>query len=473
MKRDLKNGTLSRFSVLVILIFVFISSFFTDIIGAHPIFGAFLVGLIVPREHGFVVDLTNKIEDLVHIVLIPIYFALAGFNVNFGELNKGIDWAYIIGIIIIAVVGKVFGGFVSSKLNGLLWRESLTVGVLMSCKGIVEIVVLNVGLNAEIISHKVFSMFVVMTLVSTFLTTPLTLLVYPISYREKVQKYLKGDIDWKGNELEKFKTNNTDITAHDKLSDKHYLLNKLIYNVDSVEGFLPLLNFLELFYGHDTKNRADEHNIPIHAIYLQELTERTTDLIGASTLQDEYGASYNPQLGLLNKIFEFNEIPFISDFKYYVKEDKFETFIESADNVDDLLIYSLRDVDSRFISEFDPVLINSQFGILIKNNDSKIVHIDVVLDSSNQKNDSLLFYLLRTFALNVKSIKVYVKGEASIYESKLQDIKVIQDIEHINGGTPPPQLKGLVITGLSIDTLGSDIETSKEQDYDLLLLREL
>lgn len=77
MKKDLKNGTLSRFSVLVILIFVFISSFFTDIIGAHPIFGAFLVGLIVPRDHGFVVDLTNKIEDLVHIVLIPIYFALA------------------------------------------------------------------------------------------------------------------------------------------------------------------------------------------------------------------------------------------------------------------------------------------------------------------------------------------------------------------------------------------------------------
>lgn len=387
-------------------------------------------------------------------------------------MNRGIDWAYIIGIIIIAVVGKVFGGFVSSKMNGLLWRESLAVGVLMSCKGIVEIVVLNVGLNAEVISHKVFSMFVVMTLVSTFLTTPLTLLVYPVTYREKVQRYFKGEIDWQGHELERTKTNNTDMTAHDKLSDKHYSLNKFIYNVDSVEGFLPLLNFLELFYGHDTKNRTDEHNIPIHAVYLQELTERTTDLIGASTLQDEYG-SYNPQLGLLRKIFEFNEIPFLSDSKYYVREDKFETFIESEDNIDDLLIYSLRDVDSRFIQEFDPVIINSQFGILIKNNDSKISHIDVLLDSSNQQSDSLLFYLLRTFVLNVKSIKVYIKGDATVYDSKFQTIKLIQDIEHITSDSPEPKLKGLVITGLIIDTLDVDIERSKEHDYDLLMLREL
>lgn len=466
MRNDLKSGTLSRFSILIILLYVFISSFFTDIIGAHPIFGAFLVGLIVPREFGFVVDLTNKIEDLVHIILIPIYFALAGFNVDFAELNRGIDWAYIIGIIIIAVVGKVFGGFVSAKLNGLYWRESLAVGVLMSCKGIVEIVVLNVGLNAEIISHKVFSMFVVMTLVSTFLTTPLTLITYPVSYREKAQRYRRGEIDWQGNELERVPTSTTDITAHDKLSNENYTLNKLIYNVDNVDSFLPLLNFLELFYGRE--ERSDEYNnIPIHAIYMQELTERTTDLIGASTQTD---SSYHQQLELLKKIFEFNEIPFISDLKYYVKEDKFETFVESADNIDELLIYSLNDVDSKFINDFDPVILNSQFGILIKNNDSKITHINVILDSSNQQNDSLIFYLLRSFHLNIKSFSIFVKGDLEIYQSRLNDLKVSGKLEQYSDDT---KLNGLVLSGMNLSTLDYDVEQSKELNYDLLLVREL
>ena len=79
------------------------------------------------------------------------------------------------------MVGKIFGGFIAGKLNKLLWRESLAIGVLMSCKGIVEIVVLTVGLNAGIITQRVYSMFIVMTLVTTFLTTPLTLLVYPLN----------------------------------------------------------------------------------------------------------------------------------------------------------------------------------------------------------------------------------------------------------------------------------------------------
>lgn len=92
--------------------------------------------------------LQKKLEDFVHIVLIPIYFALAGLNVNIGLLNRGIDWAYTIGIILLAMIGKVLGGFIGGKINKLRWRESLAVGVLMSCKGIVEIVVLTVGLNA-------------------------------------------------------------------------------------------------------------------------------------------------------------------------------------------------------------------------------------------------------------------------------------------------------------------------------------
>lgn len=101
---------------LFILATVFISAFFTDIIGVHPIFGAFMVGVIVPRTNGYVIKITEKLEDLVHIVLIPIYFALAGLNVNIGLLNRAIDWAYTIGIILLAMVGKIFGGLLLESL---------------------------------------------------------------------------------------------------------------------------------------------------------------------------------------------------------------------------------------------------------------------------------------------------------------------------------------------------------------------
>lgn len=96
-------------------------------------------------------------------------------------LNQGRDWAYVFATIGIAISTKIVSGTLMAKLTGLYWREATAAGVLMSCKGIVEIVVLTVGLNAGIISKKVFGMFVLMALVSTFVTTPLTQLVYPDS----------------------------------------------------------------------------------------------------------------------------------------------------------------------------------------------------------------------------------------------------------------------------------------------------
>lgn len=198
---ELATGEPSQLLMVIIIAMVFISAFYTDIIGVHPIFGAFMVGVLVPRDNGYVIKITEKLEDMVHIVMIPIYFALAGLNVNLGDLDRGIDWAYVVGVISLAMIGKVAGGLIAAKMNGLFWRESLTVGVLMSCKGIVEIVVLNVGLNANIISRRVYSMFIVMTLVTTFLTTPLTLLSYPVSYRELVARHrgaIKKDTDTEG-----------------------------------------------------------------------------------------------------------------------------------------------------------------------------------------------------------------------------------------------------------------------------------
>jgi Kef-type K+ transport system membrane component KefB len=100
------------------------------------------VGLICPHDGGFAIKVTEKIEDLITVLFIPLYFAFSGLSTNLGLLNDGITWAYVIAIIVVAFSGKIIGGTLAARLNGLVWRESLTIGVLMSCKGLVELIVL-------------------------------------------------------------------------------------------------------------------------------------------------------------------------------------------------------------------------------------------------------------------------------------------------------------------------------------------
>lgn len=132
----------SQSVVAVTLLMALISAFFTQAIGIHAIFGGFVVGLICPHEGGFAIKLTEKVEDLVATIFLPLYFALSGLNTNLGLLDSGIVWGYVIGVIAIAFFAKVIGGALAARFSGLLWRESFTVGVLMSCKGLVELIVL-------------------------------------------------------------------------------------------------------------------------------------------------------------------------------------------------------------------------------------------------------------------------------------------------------------------------------------------
>jgi Kef-type K+ transport system membrane component KefB len=118
------------------------SSFFTQVIGVHAIFGGFLIGLLCPHEGGFAIKLTEKIEDLVTAIFLPLYFTLSGLQTDLGLLDSAITWGYVVAVILIAFVAKVAGGTLASRVCGLLWRESFTIGVLMSCKGLVELIVL-------------------------------------------------------------------------------------------------------------------------------------------------------------------------------------------------------------------------------------------------------------------------------------------------------------------------------------------
>ncbi|PFH50140.1 hypothetical protein AMATHDRAFT_61597 [Amanita thiersii Skay4041] len=182
---SLEQGSPTTSMMTITLLVLFVSAFFTDIIGVHAIFGGFLTGLIVPHDNGFAISLVEKLEDLVSILFLPIYFTLSGLRTNLGLLNTGKSWGYTILICAVAFTSKFVACGVTAIFTGFNWRESGAIGALMSCKGLVELIVLNIGLQAGILDTRVFSMFVVHALILTFITTPLTLAFYPPQHRTR------------------------------------------------------------------------------------------------------------------------------------------------------------------------------------------------------------------------------------------------------------------------------------------------
>ncbi|WRT69239.1 uncharacterized protein IL334_006223 [Kwoniella shivajii] len=182
---SLEHGPTPGIMTLTLLI-IFTSAFMTGIIGVHPIFGGFLAGLIIPHHGGFAIAIVEKIDDLVSLLFLPIYFVLSGLSTNLGLLDTGKIWGYIILICVIGFLGKFIGCAGAALAMKYPLRESAAIGMLMSCKGLVELIVLNVGLSAGIIDARVFSMLVIVAIVLTFVTTPCTLWIYPEHKRERL-----------------------------------------------------------------------------------------------------------------------------------------------------------------------------------------------------------------------------------------------------------------------------------------------
>jgi Kef-type K+ transport system membrane component KefB len=140
----------SQFAMFLTLTITFVSAFITDAIGIHAIFGGFLAGIIMPHEGGFAYHITEKLEDMVAILFLPLYFALSGLRTSIGLLNDPVSWAIVLLVVFVACFGKIFGCTVAARATQMSWRESITVGCLMNCKGLVELIVLNLGYDAQV-----------------------------------------------------------------------------------------------------------------------------------------------------------------------------------------------------------------------------------------------------------------------------------------------------------------------------------
>ncbi len=165
--------------VALVLVLVFLSSWATELIGIHALFGAFMFGAILPKQGGFARALAEKLEDLVLVVLLPLFFAYSGLRTDIALIHGAGQWAVCALIIAVACAGKFAGAAIPARLTGLSWRESAALGVLMNTRGLMELIVLNIGLDLGVISPTIFSMMVLMALFTTFVTTPLLAVIYP------------------------------------------------------------------------------------------------------------------------------------------------------------------------------------------------------------------------------------------------------------------------------------------------------
>ena len=174
--------------VAVFFLVLIISAYLTEIIGIHALFGAFMAGAIMPENSKFRNIFIEKVEDIALILLLPLYFVYTGLRTQIGLINDPYLWKITGLIILVAITGKFIGSSLAAKFVGQKWRDSLTIGVLMNTRGLVELVVLNIGYDLGILNPEIFTMMVMMALVTTFMTTPILSLINRVFPEKDVEK---------------------------------------------------------------------------------------------------------------------------------------------------------------------------------------------------------------------------------------------------------------------------------------------
>ena len=174
-----KRDHLSDDLLAVIVVLVLASALATEWLGIHLLFGAFLMGAIMPKSPEFTRYLLHKFESVTVVLLLPLFFAYTGLRTRIGVGGGRAIWFYSAIVIVVAITGKLGGSMFAARLAGMPWREAAALGILMNTRGLMELVILNIGLDIGVISPAMFSIMVLMALVTTFMTTPLLEWVYP------------------------------------------------------------------------------------------------------------------------------------------------------------------------------------------------------------------------------------------------------------------------------------------------------
>ncbi|KIJ64593.1 hypothetical protein HYDPIDRAFT_28527 [Hydnomerulius pinastri MD-312] len=301
------NGPTMPF-MTVIMLLLWGSSFFTDIVGVNAIFGAFIVGVIVPREGGVALAMAEKLEDMVGIVFLPIYFTISGLKTNLGLINTGTAWGFVFAIAVLDFTGKFTGCSLSSRALGFSWREATTVGSLMTCKGLVELIVLNVGLSAGILTQQIFSMFVLEALILTFMTTPVVSVLYPPERRTHAPGAGPAHISApKGDSKGATEDDQSSLVMEDQPWRSRFTV--VLDRFEHMPGIMALTKLVlpPTTDGLTSIRTSGKLALSIDALRLMELSDRTSAVIKSS--MTETLIRTDPLMGVFRMFGEQSDMP--------------------------------------------------------------------------------------------------------------------------------------------------------------------
>lgn len=173
VREEVGQESHSKGLVAGVLIFVLASALFTEVIGIHTLFGAFLAGVAMPGNGRLRAFLRERLETFSAVFLLPLFFAFTGLRTQIGLLDDAAGWLACAAIIGVAIAGKLGGSMLAARWTGMGWKDAFALGTLMNTRGLVELIVLNIGYDLGILSPPVFTMMVLMALVTTFMTGPI------------------------------------------------------------------------------------------------------------------------------------------------------------------------------------------------------------------------------------------------------------------------------------------------------------
>ncbi|KAJ1379161.1 Sodium/solute symporter superfamily [Sesbania bispinosa] len=177
IKRTPEGKPFSEFQICIVLTGVMISAFITDVLGTHSVFGAFVYGLVIPNGP-LGAAIIEKLEDFVSGLLLPLFYAISGLKTDINLITKGGSWTFVFLVIPLSCFGKIVGTLIVSLLFQIPTRDSIVLGLLMNTKGLIEMIVLNIGREQKVLDDEVFSIMVIVTLIMTAVISPVVTLIY-------------------------------------------------------------------------------------------------------------------------------------------------------------------------------------------------------------------------------------------------------------------------------------------------------
>lgn len=426
--------TLNKRIVGFIFLILISSSFITQTIGIHALFGSFLAGVIMPTNINFRKLMIEKIEDVSVSLFLPLFFVFTGLRTEIGLLNTPYLWTVCLVFILIAIIGKFVGGALTAKLMGESWRDSLSLGILMNTRGLMELIVLNIGYEMNILPPTIFVMLVIMALVTTFMTTPILNLINKKAIKETKEiqptnSVLKVLIAIGNPENSKIFLN----LAKNLFNNIKKVLSISLIHITPSTDTNPI--YSDQFAEDSFKSATEEaqlHNLSIETIYkvadnveaeiVKVANQNNFDflLVGAGQSLLEFSTikkiPFIKNIKWLNDI--LNRIPSSSDLLYpgNLIKDKTKYFIEQSNcNVGIFINRNFTDITSVLIILYEKedlfLLFYAQY--LSKNQNAIITLIDVnnIISNNNQvinKIDKQFVDKLNIIKVNKIALKMFI-----------------------------------------------------------------